>query len=360
MKHWLLAALCIPAISFAQQGKPFTIKGQLTGLPDKSKVVLKNEDIQPEALAEAEASGGRFILKGSLAEPNLYYLTVDGSPQRLYFFVEPADMSVTGHKDSLNVARVGGSKSNQDFQEFSRTFNPMFGRAQQLAQQLNSGAPDPDGRNRKAYETTISEMHARTDQFVSAHKSSVVAAFAIMVMTQVTEDIFITEKRFLALDPPVQQSYFGRMLEQQISDGKIGAVGTDAIDFIQNDTTGKPISLASFRGKYVLVDFWASWCKPCRAENPNVVEAYRKYASRNFTVLGVSLDRARDPWIQAIKDDQLTWTHVSDLKFWSNEAAAKYRISSIPQNLLIGPDGKIIARNLRGEDLQEKLAVLLK
>jgi hypothetical protein len=91
-----------------------------------------------------------------------------------------------------------------------------------------------------------------------------------------------------------------------------------------------------------------------------VVEAYRKYANRNFTVLGVSLDRARDPWIQAIKDDQLTWTHVSDLKFWSNEAAAKYRISSIPQNLLIGPDGKIIARNLRGEELQEKLAVLLK
>jgi thiol-disulfide isomerase/thioredoxin len=347
-------------ISLAQEGKPFTIRGQLTGLPDKSKVVLKNEDLQPDALAEAEASGGRFILKGTLSEPNLFYLTVDGSPQRLYFFVEASEITVTGHKDSLSIARVSGSMSNQDFVEFSRAFNPLFGRAQQLAQQLNSGAPDPGDRNRQAYAATISEMQAKTDQFISARKSSVVSAFAVMVMTQVTEDIFVTEKRFLALDPAVQQSYFGRMLEQQIADGKIGAVGTDAIDFVQNDTTGAPVSLASFRGKYVLVDFWASWCKPCRMENPNVVEAYRKYSSRNFTVLGVSLDRARDPWIQAIRDDRLTWTHVSDLKFWNNEAAAKYRISSIPQNLLIGPDGKIIARNLRGEELQEKLAQLLK
>jgi peroxiredoxin len=360
MKRWLLAAICLPMISIAQEGKPFTIKGQLTGLPDKSKVVLKNEDIQPEALAEGEASGGRFVLKGTIAEPNLYYLTVDGSPQRLYFFVEAADITVNGHKDSVNFARVNGSTSNLDFQEFSRTFNPLFGRAQQLAQQLNSGSPDPDGRNRQAYAATVGEMQAKTDQFVATHKSSVVSAFAVMVMTQVTEDIFVTEKRFLAMDPSVQQSYFGRMLEQQIADGKIGAIGTDAIDFVQNDTTGKPVSLSSFRGKYVLVDFWASWCKPCRMENPNVVEAFRKFSQKNFTVLGVSLDRARDPWIQAIKDDQLTWTHVSDLKFWSNEAAAKYRISSIPQNLLIGPDGKIIARNLRGEELQERLAVLLK
>ena len=360
MKTWLLAALSVPLVSFGQQAREFTINGYLKGLPDQAEVVLKNEDVSPDILAQAKSSGGKFVLKGKLTEANLYYLTVEGNAQRLYLFVEPSVISIQGNKDSVNTARVSGSSSNQDFAEFNRTFNPLFMRAQELAQKINGGDPDPTGALRNEYANLMRTMQDRTDAFVDGHNQSVVAAFATMVMTQVTEDVFVTEERFKSLSPTVQQSYFGKMLQQHIADGKIGAVGTDAIDFTQNDTTGTPVSLSSFRGKYVLVDFWASWCKPCRMENPNVVEAYRKYQSKNFTVLGVSLDRARDPWLQAIKDDRLTWTHVSDLKFWNNEAAAKYRISSIPQNFLVGPDGKIIARNLRGEDLQQRLATLLK
>ena len=126
------------------------------------------------------------------------------------------------------------------------------------------------------------------------------------------------------------------------------------------DTAGKKISITSLRGKYVLIDFWASWCRPCREENPNVVNAYKKYASKNFTVLGVSLDQAKPAWINAIKMDGLTWTHISDLKGWQNDVAGMFHITSIPQNLLIDPQGKIIAKNLRGEALDNKLESLLK
>src|SRR5690606_23321862 len=129
-----------------------------------------------------------------------------------------------------------------------------------------------------------------------------------------------------------------------------------------NDTTGKPVSLSDFRGQYVLLDFWASWCGPCRAENPNIVKAFNKYKDKNFTVLGVSLDAKEQnaAWLAAIKKDNLTWTQVSDLKGWENEVAKQYGIRAIPQNYLIDPSGKIIAKNVRGGALERTLQGILK
>jgi len=149
----------------------------------------------------------------------------------------------------------------------------------------------------------------------------------------------------------------GKMIEKSIQTLKPIELGAVAPDFTQNDVNGNPVSLSSFRGKYVLIDFWASWCGPCRQENPNVVKAYNKFKSKNFTILGVSLDKAdaKDNWIAAIKTDSLTWTQVSDLNFWNNKVAILYAVQSIPHNFLIDPNGKIIAKDLRGSDLDAKL-----
>ncbi|MCF8281619.1 MAG: TlpA family protein disulfide reductase [Bacteroidales bacterium] len=135
--------------------------------------------------------------------------------------------------------------------------------------------------------------------------------------------------------------------------------GGEAPDFTMNDTEGNPVKLSDFRGKVMLVDFWASWCGPCRRENPHVVELYNHYHKKGFDVLGVSLDKSKEPWLKAIKDDGLVWNHVSDLKYWSNAAAQLYGVTSIPHTVLVGKDGKIIARNLRGEQLTAKLKEIL-
>lgn len=362
MKKYLILASLIVNSAQAQQKKEvgFRIEGHINGIGDKTVVTLSDGNKTTDTLARTTVKDGLFVLRGRVTEPNLFVLNFESAKKKAPIFIGNESITINGDIEYLNDIQVKGSASQMDFRAFELGFNPYFAQINQLSQLANSSAPllNKDSIS-TAYQKAVLAIQLKVDSFIQLRKSSYVSPFLLVVVNQLSDNVFLLEKRFESLSPEVQQSMYGKYLKEQIDNGKVGAVGTEAMDFVQSDTSGKPVTLSSFKGKYVLVDFWASWCKPCRMENPNVLAAYERFKAKNFTVLGVSLDRSRDAWIKAIQDDKLEWSQVSDLKFWNNAVAVQYRIQQIPQNFLIDPNGKIVGKNLRGPDLDSRLCALL-
>lgn len=369
MKTALFTCFAIlPFLVNAQQ--QYTVNGKIEKLSSPATVYLiRQEDGKTLTDSTLVNPDGVFVMKGTVSRPmkaliRLKQKSEMSSPisnaEQLGIYLENGT-TVVSIPDSLPNAKVGGTPLNEDQQQMV-SFMAAFRKTElQMAADFRQAAGDKEKQAEleKAYGDLIQAKLQTIDAFVTSHNSSLVS---LNLMRSAISPQAYPEQAyslFQTLSPELKESLAGREYLEKLIKAQPQVIGTTAPEFSLKNTSDQQVSLASFRGKYVLVDFWASWCGPCRRENPNLVKVYEKFKSKNFTVLGVSLDRgddAKQKWMDAIAKDALPWEQLADFQ---GAVAMLYKINSIPANFLIDPTGKIIAQDLDGKLLEEKLATIL-
>ena len=363
MRNLLLLALAVSMLTACSKPEGFVIKGQIKGKESGDIRLMKYADGRWITEDSAKIEKGQFTLKGKTDIPELRLISMEQQQIVAQFFAENGTITLNAWNDSLTKTQVKGSKSNDEFtvlkKELENINKDIQGLQQKYSEAMQSGNEDGMKKAQIDYEAMMGNQTVYIKNFIREHPKSAVSP--LIVLMQFSQDISAHDIDTLVvfLDPSIRASVYVSELNKIAGKKRLTDAGSVAPDFTQNTPEGTPFTLSSLRGKFVIVDFWASWCGPCRKENPNVVALYNKYKDKGLDILGVSLDRDKAAWLKAIADDQLTWHHVSDLKYWQNEVAVKFGVQAIPFTLLLDKEGKIIAKNLRGEDLARKLAELM-
>jgi len=311
----------------------YTLTGTIKGVPSGWVYLLHAET---QKLDSARVSNNKFVFSGTAGTPELCTLGFRSPTGKrefpVVFFLQSGNLQFSSKEAAMADAVIAGGSVQEEFRQYQEKERPIT-----------------DWQRKKQLATD----YARTNP------SSYIAAFELAYYFSYNADADTLAALYNGLDENIRNSHTGQAVKTILDAAITTAVGKPAPEFTQNDSKGRPVALSSFRGQYVLIDFWASWCGPCRAENPAVVKAYQAWHSKGFTILGISLDDNKDKWLAAIKKDGLEWTQVSDLKSWQNSVAALYGVKGIPMNFLLDKNGRIVAKGLRGDDLEKKLVELV-
>jgi len=356
--------LLIPVFFAACSSEPhYTIKGDIQGSGKVKFYLQRRVDSKVILIDSAISRGGKFTMNNSIDYPDLVQLIVMKSNVRIAFYLENSEITIKGKIDSLSNVQITGSKSHDEFKSLRDAIQPLGEKYSALLQDYQGARVANDtalsAQIEKKAEIISNQQIDLQKEFIKNNPSSyVVPSILLGISYEMSADEI--EGAINALDTNVAKMQIITDLKTRVISMKAVSVGQKAPDFILNNVEGNPVSLYSKVGtKLLLVDFWAGWCGPCRQENPNVVKIYNEFHKKGFDVFGVSLDRTKEDWVKAIADDKLTWTHVSDLQYWSNAAAKLYAVNSIPANFLLDENGIIIGHNLRGEELTDKVKEIL-
>lgn len=357
----------------------FTIKGKVGSLNAPAKAYLTYSVGKTKVSDSVTVTKGTFEFKGNIESPTMASIRVkhDASPVNpdpkkrvpldvVQLYLEKATINVTA-KDSVKNAKITGSKINDDNARYKALFAKMNADVETLMKEYNgySNEQRKDTTFMKPFMTRYNaankERTPMNKKFVEENRNSYIGLVTYRSIMGYDIDPAVVEPEYHKFSATLRATQVGKDIQTAIDGAKKTQIGAMFTDFTQYNPEGKAVNLSSLKGKYVLVDFWASWCGPCREENPHVLAAYNKYKNRNFEILGVSLDEPnkKAEWLKAVKDDGLTWPQVSDLKEGGNTAAKLYGVQAIPFNFIMDPNGKIVAKNLRGDKLEEKLEELL-
>lgn len=362
-----IAALvvCYSTQIFAQNGK-FLLNGNIVGAT--GKVYLNYKDENDKLVGDSTvATNGAFQFKGTVNSPRFYELSTKILKYPVQILMENSAITVAKTKDSLATVAITGSTAHDVYIGFYngpwKIITAKAGSIYQRSDRASQGGKiKVDSAVRAGFDKEFRQLDTLNWQavksYVMLHSASAGSAAIIYDRFISYPNYKVASELFALLKKDVQQSFMGLQISNAIAIDSKTARGNKAPEIVMTDKDGKMIRLSDFKGKYVLVDFWASWCGPCRKENPNVVAAYQKYHDKGFEILGVSLDSNKDAWQKAIKTDGLTWSHVSDLKGWANAAAAEYGVKSVPASFLIDKEGKMVGKDLRGEELHKMLESL--
>ena len=349
--------LMISFISLNAQGLKVT--GDLKNLPDNTEVTLMN-GVTSQEVAKGVSKNGNFILSGKTESATVFILGFKGMKQQIPLFIGNDNITVNGDLTEATTLKFSGSVSHDIYQDYIAVLTPLIDPylKSMQANQVETNAVKKDSLTKLSNELGTNVTNAFLKLTNKYNESPVSTLFLLQFanMFPVIKDGL--PSIYASFSGDAKKGPFADILDKTVSSAELGKIGTVLPEFKQNDATGKSVSLSSFRGKYVLIDFWASWCGPCRRENPNVIKTYARFKDKGFEIYGVSLDQDKSAWLKAIEADKLVWKHVSDLQYWNSVAAQAYQVSAIPMTFLLDKEGKVIAKGLRGEALDQFLTNL--